>query len=558
MAEAEEKFRNLLSRQSKSLEHAVAEYKRRYNRNPPKGFDDWWAFAKQHNVKLVDEYDGLVEDLAPFWNLTGQELRRRALQVGRLPSIDLVRIQDGVAINANVEKIWVDTERGHRSLGFRTMMEKFQEKLPDMYFPVNAKAEGRVLVPWEHQNYPNLTEQDSTSEFEVMLREFSPDWSGRGNVWEAWRRTCPADSPARRLFSSRRGPTNENIKVFLGPVAEARDEVTFVEQPDTNLDFCEYPWAHYNQGHFFSDWRTIPILYPVFSPARAQGFSDIRIPSHYYHGQNQYYTYGWDPLNVEPKLVDDMEVPWDDKEDAIFWRGATTGGGNSPPGFAAQYQRHRFLQMSDVRMDANRTIAFADPPSSTNFVSARVSSKQLNDEIMDTAFVSSTGNYPEGEEALREHHRFADSVPLGKHWSYKYLIDLDGMSYSARFMAFLASDSAVIKSTVYREYFTDWIQPWLHYIPLSSSYQEIYNIHAFFSGATQSTLEAANSTSLQLALHERRSEDGDMRLRRIARAGKQWKQTIGRTIDMEAYVYRLCLEYARLWADDRDSMSFTL
>lgn len=31
-----------------------------------------------------------------------------------------------------------------------------------MDFPINAKAEGRVLVPWEHRKYPNSTEQDSS------------------------------------------------------------------------------------------------------------------------------------------------------------------------------------------------------------------------------------------------------------------------------------------------------------------------------------------------------------------------------------------------------------
>jgi hypothetical protein len=107
---------------------------------------------------------------------------------------------------------------------------------------------------------------------------------------------------------------------------------------------------------------------------------------------------------------------------------------------------------------------------------------------------------------------------------------------------------------------------------------EIYNIHAYFSGATQATLEAANSTSATLSPEQRRSEEGDKRLRRIARAGKKWKQTIGRTLDMEgmlhpplfagielndfdprpAYVYRLCLEWARLSADDRDAMNFSL
>ena len=34
-----------------------------------------------------------------------------------------------------------------------------RDQLPDMDFPVNTMAEGRVLVPWEHQKYPNLTVQ---------------------------------------------------------------------------------------------------------------------------------------------------------------------------------------------------------------------------------------------------------------------------------------------------------------------------------------------------------------------------------------------------------------
>ena len=116
----------------------------------------------------------------------------------------------------------------------------------------------------------------------------------------------------------------------------------------------------------------------------------------------------------------------------------------------------------------------------------------------------------------------------------------------------------------------------VHFIPISTSYTEIYNIHAYFSGATQSTAEAANATQKDLSPEERRPSEGDKRLRRIARAGKRWKRTVGRTLDMEgksssriyaapwlndllsAYVYRLCLEWARLWADDRDSMNFSL
>jgi hypothetical protein len=73
----------------------------------------------------------------------------------------------------------------------------------------------------------------------------------------------------------------------------------------------------------------------------------------------------------------------------------------------------------------------------------------------------------------------------------------------------------------------------LHYIPLSTSYGEIYNIHAFFSGGTPDALAIVNSTVQHLSRRERIPLEGDMRLRRIARAGKHWKNTIGRPVDME-------------------------
>lgn len=126
----------------------------------------------------------------------------------------------------------------------------------------------------------------------------------------------------------------------------------------------------------------------------------------------------------------------------------------------------------------------------------------------------------------------------------------------------------------------------VHFIPLSASYNEIYNIVAYFSGPTPSTLLAAsfddlsashfassssNTTSpsdstpssgdhaggkpknisklsdyalealqnqevLKLTKHGRealRSVDAERRLRRIARAGKEWKRTMGRKVDME-------------------------
>ncbi|KAL1948434.1 hypothetical protein VTO73DRAFT_12509 [Trametes versicolor] len=558
MAEAETKFRDVLSRQSRTLEDAVKEYERRYHRKPPRGFDRWWAFAQENGVLMIDEYDNIDEDLAPFWELPGEQMRWRAGLAGHLPFVDVVRVKSGNATAVNLLDGYETGDVSARAKGLLSMVEKFQGELPDLEFPVNGMAEGRILVPWESRVRSNLTMQ---SNLDAVRNELSgihhPDWHGEGNVWEAFRRTCEPGTAARRLFSSFRASSTHKTS----QLSARSEEFVFARSTAGNYSFCTNPWAHYNQGHFFSDWRTIPAIFPMFSPAKASGYMDIRIPSHYYYAQTRRYTYGWDSVNLQLKPVDDMETPWDEKSDKIFWRGASTGGGSSPPGFAAQYQRHRFVRLASDRSSANRTVVFADPPGSTNYIYADVPAAALNDEVMDVAFVKVVGaeNFPGGHDAFVQQHRVDDGgVNLGDHWKHKYIVDLDGMGYSGRFFSFMESDSAVMKSTVYREFFSDWIQPWLHYIPISQTYSEIYNVHAFFSGATESTLRAANATALSIPPEQRRTVDGDRRLRRIARAGKQWKRTIVRRVDMEAYVYRLCLEYARLWADDRDAMSYTL
>lgn len=118
--------------------------------------------------------------------------------------------------------------------------------------------------------------------------------------------------------------------------------------------------------------------------------------------------------------------------------------------------------MASDSSDNNRTVVFADPPASDKYVEGTLPVKHLNERMMDVAFVKAVGctQYPGGCDGLHRDHRFADQVLLGENWRHKYLIDIDGMGYSARFFALLMSESAVMKATVYREFFSDWIQPW--------------------------------------------------------------------------------------------------
>lgn len=66
---AENQWSHKVARQSKTLKDAAAEYRRRYTRNPPKGFEQWWEYAQANRIVLTDEYDQIQRDLEPFWAL---------------------------------------------------------------------------------------------------------------------------------------------------------------------------------------------------------------------------------------------------------------------------------------------------------------------------------------------------------------------------------------------------------------------------------------------------------------------------------------------------------
>jgi hypothetical protein len=59
-------------------------------------------------------------------------------------------------------------------------------------------------------------------------------------------------------------------------------------------------------------------------------------------------------------------------------------------------------------------------------------------------------------------------VPFASHWRFKYLMDVDGNSFSRRFRPFLLSNSLVFRATAFREWFDDWIRPGVHYIAITS------------------------------------------------------------------------------------------
>lgn len=97
---------------------------------------------------------------------------------------------------------------------------------------------------------------------------------------------------------------------------------------------------------------------------------------------------------------------------------------------------------------------------------------------------------------------------------YKYLLDVDGNGWSARFKRLLSTNSVVLKSTIFPEWFTDHIQPWVHYVPLKPDLTDLYDVMTFF-------------------------RDGhDELAKRIAVESKKWSKQFWRKEDMMAYQFR--------------------
>jgi hypothetical protein len=120
---------------------------------------------------------------------------------------------------------------------------------------------------------------------------------------------------------------------------------------------------------------------------------------------------------------------------------------------------------------------------------------------------------------------------------YKYLADVDGNSFSGRYLGFLKSTSLPIKATIWREWHDSRLVAWKHFVPMDNRFIDYYAIMQYFLGVGD------------LPGHD------DM-AKMIALEGKLWADQVLRRVDMQIYTLRLLLEYARVSDERRDKMGW--
>ncbi|EJP69983.1 capsule-associated protein CAP1 [Beauveria bassiana ARSEF 2860] len=445
MRGANAQFSGLLHRQSKSFEEAQAEYRRRYAIDPPPGFEGWYRFAVAHKSPIIDEFDMIHKQVAPFLKLSGVELQR---------IMDAAFYADGSELwscEYNRKEARARCNHPHRSYDrhisslFETVGKFAGAELPDVRFLVNHLDEPTVVLP-----------SDKTIEVRVTNLSRQPTWT---NIT----RECVA----HRADNSHAKDERESYAL------------PFIKDAASAMDICRHPEYEHLHGLFISpvSFRLTEGMVPVLSTGAPSTMGDILMPS---------------PAYMETEFVydSDQEPSFDKKTNNLYWAGSTTGAFAHDDGWRA-YHRQRFVRFAQ-NLGREQYYYLREENDSVE----RVASSFLNGRLYNVAF---TRIFQCAAWACRAQRAF---FPGGA-WADKdaalrsrLAFDLDGNGISGRYYKLLASGSLPLKQTLLREWHDERLVPWVHYAPVSQSLEELPELVAYLT-STASGRERAKEMAVK-------------------------------------------------------------
>ncbi|KAG8897908.1 Glycosyltransferase Family 90 domain containing protein [Tulasnella sp. 403] len=514
-AEKEWKVKN--DKASRTIKDAAAEYKRRYGRSPPKGFDKWWTYVTAHRVPLPDEYDRIHQDLQPFWGVDPSLLRAAQAAREREKGTYTIACANG-KVSVAVENFDKSDPVRLKKIRMRAegqvkLLQRVQQYLPDFRATFNALDTPHEPINYELNNAALQAAKDS------KVLDSKKKYPAKVKGWSA---SCSSSSPMGQGKGTKR-PDPKSIW--------SKPNKYFVHDHKLTMDTCLNPSnVHLNGFLQASDLTSAPrdTLVPSFSVCSTSLHSDILgIP-----------TEDW-----EEDLVADP--PWSNKAHSkIYWRGNNTGTFHGPDNWWNLTQRIRFVSSTTDK----DTEIWVLPSTQTKYepVSGgeRVEKGLLNEEWVDARFTGSPMLCESGKdktcEDLARLFEFVPAEPAHYEKEWKFLIDIDGNACSTRFKRLMTTRGLVLKSTIHSEWYSDRIQPWVHYVPVRYDYTDLYDIMAFFKGDVDG----------------QGGHGHDELAATIGAAGRRWSLTHYRKEDMTAYLLRLFLEYARVMSPERQKMNF--
>lgn len=508
---AEKRWKDKLGRASTTLGGAVKEYRRRYKREPPKGFDLWWKYVVENKVQLPDEYDQIFHDIEPFWGVDPADLRKT--------QEDLEKKKDSFTLGKNEQGIievlaWAFQDGMYEryirsSVPLIEMLRMVENDLPDFRATFSPHDGPNRLSDYNIKSAVLAAAASKT----VLGRAAMPSVTARG-----WRFACPPDSPARQ------NPVN----IKEDPVLSTTK--TFIYDHVRSMDPCLHTNHLAIHGQFLGQADgppASPSMVPEFGHCSTTMHHNIRMPS----------PYAW---IADVNRADDP--PFFEKvDDRLLWRGRNTGISHNPKSLWRNSHRDYFVRRANEiagTLDVLHANVSREAPVGTP---RTLRKSRVNPAMLDIAFADyPVMCSPDTCKLLEDIYPFRAFQSTKEAGRYKYVFDIDGNGWSGRFKRLITTNALVFKATIYPEWFHDRVEPWVHYVPVQLDLTDLYDALIFFRGDGNG--EGAHEDLGQ----------------KIAVQGRAWSLQFWRKEDLVAYFFRLILEYARVQSLDRDSMSFVL
>lgn len=537
---------------SKTLRVAVEEYKERnHGRDPPPNFDVWYRFATQRNSPVIDHFAQIGSDILPFWALPPEKIRQSLTLAASEPDIALVKVEGGIASHSlpegSPQRPVLDDLLG--------LIKNFGEHLPNMEIAVNLNERPRVLAPWvdthrfseagkrqglskllSSRSNPPRSLGDTQPRASPGTESSGVDYRNSTSVRTLRQMTALACPPG----SGARSDVHWNIRDFCSLCARPQSKGQFLQEWNAAQDLCHQPDISRLHGFHASPPSSTPLqqLLPVFSRSKTGSYSDILIPLSR-------------PDEVTGEVVThDAGGDFTMKGDRLFWRGSVDAQAFGHELLHGGHQERLVHLINNSSASDQTIILLPTRGKKGRFAYESVSTSELNSvlpiDVGIQEYTGCTGAERTCELAQREFGIKPEAKPLGNR--YVLLTDSDDGA-PAGLRPALLSTSVPFVASVFREWHSERLMPWIHFVPVDLRYHALHSTLAYFTGLKdRGTVNGRNPDM------EARLDDAKW----IAEQGKRWADKALRREDMEVYLFRLLLEWGRLVDDNRDKIGFQL
>ncbi|KAJ7434890.1 glycosyl transferase family 90-domain-containing protein [Mycena galericulata] len=521
----------LRASQPHTLPSARARYSLQTGRAPPRGYDEFFAFAQERGC-LVDAraYSGVFADFAPFWALeaashsaagsasgsNGVEakegsgwfrtrVRTVAQRLAAAPDkrgMTALQIHGGKVVRPDYQGTYFDGD-------WETTVNKFAPALPDLTVLINGRDEPRVVFDVK----PLLAASYASSYSSTSSSDKPPQ-----NLTHLTSLTDPTPfalaPPSTAAFFATRPGCGGSASSLASSASSSSG--LGLDSDDTggggggeggvgagaDVSFI----LSASSAEFTTDLVPVLSMAKIVDVDSVKGggvqvqagagaghtcFADVVVPGEFYYRDSWW----------AGKFEYPDNVPWAEKRGVLYWRGKSNGGHIR----GENYKRFPRFRLMDL--------------------AARPENHELFDVRITGWHESHCTDNCDAEAIKRAYNISGMVVPREEAYQYKYLLDVDGNTFSGRYLGLLRSGGLVFKSTAFTEFFTPWLVPYEHFIPVRPDLADL-----------PAKIEWARAN--------------DEEAHRIQESGRIFAERVLTDAQNDCYWFAVMLEWGALWGED--------